>query len=320
MAAALAGQGQGPGASPPQAVPNPMAPPPGGSAPAPGGMLSRLMGRMNGWQPGGGTAVPTPADQPDNASGLVGRLLGMTDPNEKRLSTALAGGFAGGNPAFKGGAFMKGASGSLSGGLKSDKEDTDAASSDTDKAQKQANFERQQTEKEKTDEALRGLYKSRGDALTTKANQPAGAGKSSWNKPASERWKDAQRLIIDKQKQLYGGINPLGPKADRDAAKASADKEMGDFKSQTYKQYGFGDDGSDLADTPQGGAGGGAAKPAVPSSKKVIGDEEGKASGLYPKGTYDDPATPASQEEFDAIPAGTIFKNPADGRLMTKRG
>ncbi len=50
---------------------------------------------------------------------------------------------------------MNGVSVGLSGGLKSDKEDTDAATTSASAAQKQANFNRTQGDKEKTSDALR---------------------------------------------------------------------------------------------------------------------------------------------------------------------
>lgn len=286
------------------------APPPGGAAPpgpAGGGdIMARLAGmlRPQGVPPGG--AAPS-----EGAQGVLGRLIGMDASGEKRLRSTIAGGFAGGNPAFAGGAFMKGAGGGLSGGLKSDKEDTEAATAADDKAQKQANFDRAQTDKEATQAALRKLYGDRGTAAVTRANAP-GAGSKAWNKPAHERYKDAMKLIQDERKAIYGQISPIAPKAEREAAKADADKRLQDFTKRTLKTYGIDENGAETG-PPPGGA-------AVVPTNKVVGDQEGKDAGLYPKGTYDDPAEPMSQEEFDALPAGTIFKNPADGRMMTKRG
>lgn len=269
--------------------------------------MQRLAGLLNG--KGNIQASSSVADgvgTPQGNVSLLGRLAGLDPRTDRQIRSSLAGGFSGGNPAFAGGAFMKGAGGALSGGLASEKGDRaeDLALSDRD--QKQANFERTATNAESRTDAMNKLYGAREKAARD-------GGRAAWNKPTNERWKDAQKLIIDKQKSLYANINPLSPKPERDALKAAADKEFTKFKADTYKQYGLSEDGADL--------GGGAPAPsgAAPSTSKVVGDKEAKSKGLYAKGTYDDPAMPGSQEEFDALPAGTVFKNPADGRLMTKR-
>lgn len=299
--------------------------PPGGNPMAPN--LGALLAILRGGG-GSGPSGPAPAGAPqdpgamprEDAQSIIGRLIGLDRSGEKRLRSSVASGFAGGNPAFAGGAFMKGASGGLSGGLKSDKEDDDADVASEDKAQKQANYERTQTDKEKTSEAIRKLYGDRGEAAKTsaaaRAANPMG-GRSSWNKPPHERYKDAMKLIQDERKAIFGQINPLGPKADVQMQRMEADKKLKEFTDRTLRTYGIDADGNEIAPVqqPQRGASAG-----VPSSKRVIGDKEAMDKGLYPKGTFDDPAEPMSKEEFDALPAGTIFKNPADGRLMTKRG
>jgi hypothetical protein len=295
--------------------PAPMGPQGGAAPPDAGGLFSRLAGLTGG----GMTAPANTASRDEGAKGLLSRLAGMDASGEKRLRSTLAGGFAGGNPAFAGGAFMKGASGGLTGGLKSDKEDSDAETTAADTKQKQSNFDRTQGDKEMTSAALRKLYGVRGDTMArdaqTRSERPASTAKTAWNKPAHERFKDAERLILDKEKTLKNALNPLAPKAERESAAAAAKQEMADYRKRVYKQYGFDENGNDTGAAPQSGGGG-----TVPSTDRVVGDQEGKATGLYPKGTYDDPAAPESQEEFDALPAGTVFKNPADGRMMTKRG
>lgn len=295
--------------------------PPAPTNPAAPAAPPSLMARLRG----GGSPPPAGSDP---RGGLLARLTGMDPRSERRVLASLAGGMAGGNPAFSGGALMKGLSGGISGGLASDqqdrKEDKDASTA----AQKQSNFERTQGDKEKTSEALRMLYRMRGEVMKTNAdthatNAETNAGRKTWNKPAHERFKDAERLILDKEKALR---NPLAAKADRDAA----ERELADYRKKVYRQYGFSDDGTkDIAP----GAGG---KAATPSTDKVVGDKEGEDAGLYAKGTYDDPATPTTQEEFDALEPGSVFINPKtyeaaiasglspdDARrkaLMTKRG
>lgn len=254
---------------------------------------------------------------PDAASpqGMLGKTLGLDIPSpSKRFQSALAGGMAGGNPAFKGGAFMKGASGGLSGGLKSDKDDADVETARANTAFKNDVATKDLVRKTKQTDALTALYGARTDATVK------GKTSTAWNKPPNERWKDAQKLIIDKQKQLYGSINPLSPKAEREAQKAQADKDLATFKDQTYGQYGFSPDGKDIAGENGGG------KPRTPSTSKVVGDKEGEDSGLYEKpgkllggGTMDDPYMPKSKDEFDGLKPGSIFINPADGRTMTKK-
>lgn len=270
--------------------------------------LAGLLGR------GGGGGDPGAAPVGGDQGSLFARLAGLSPAADKQLRASLAGGFAGGNPAFAGGALMRGASGALGGGLSQEKQQAKTDRSTQDAAQKQANFERAQEDKEKTNEALRKLYGMRGDVMQQNANsRAANAGRTSWNKPASERWKDANRLIIDKEKQLKGAINPMLPKADRDKMEADVSAQLEDFKRKTFEQYGFDQNGKDMAPMPrQGGE--------VPSSGKVVGDKEATEQGLYPKGTYDDPVEPLTQEEFDALPAGTYFKNPKDGQIMRKRG
>lgn len=290
----------------------------GGGKPMPGGdpmgapsggqdIMSKLAGMFGGRQPS------APGGDTDRVSNM-GKLFGMTPAADRQFRSSLAGGFAGGNPAFGGGAFMRGAAGALGGGLKSEKQSHDDERTDAQNAQKQSNYERSQDDKEKTTEALRKLYGMRGDVMQQNAtSRAANAGKTSWSKPASERWKDANRLIIDKEKQLKGSINPMLPKADRDQLQGEADAQLEDFKRKTFEQYGFDQNGKDMAPAMprQGGE--------VPSSGKVVGDKEATDAGLYAKGTFDDPAEPASQEEFNALPAGTIYRNPKDGQLYTKR-
>jgi hypothetical protein len=258
---------------PPEAGPGASMMPPGGVVPptAAGGgndpMFSRLAGLS---RPGGGAG----AGKDDGPNGIMGRLLGMDASREKRVRSAVAGGFAGANPAFAGGSLMKGLSGGLTGGLKSDKEDTEAATEAEDTAQKQANFNRTQTDKEATSDALRKLYGQRGAALVTAADARAsGAGKGAWNKPPHERYKDAMHLIQAERKAIYGQINPLAPKADQAAQRADADARLKAFTDKTLRTYGIDDNGNETSPT-QGGRG-------TPSSPRSMGTQEGNQSGLY---------------------------------------
>lgn len=252
----------GPRHRPPEAGPGANMLPPGGDGmpPAPGGGAGGdLMSRLAGLLPrGGGAPAPAGAEP-----GIMDKLTG------KKAQSIIQGGFAGGNPNFKGGAFMKGASGGLGGGLASDKEDEAKAIAAADKTQKQGNFDRTQTDKEATSEALRKLYGQRGQALTTSADARAsGTGKGAWNKPPHERYKDAMHLIQAERKAIYGQINPLSPKADQAAAKADADARLKAFTDKTLRTYGIDENGQETAPT-QGGAGG------------AVSPAEGKNSGMY---------------------------------------
>lgn len=282
----------------------------GSPGPADGGAPS-LVDRLFGNRP----AAPAGAATPEDRTSAIGKLFGLSEKADQRIRASLASGMSGGNPAFAGGAAMKGLSGSINGGLSQEMEQQKQEKSAADQAQKQANFDRTQGDKEKTSDALRKLYGQRGEALKTNAETRANApAKSAWNKPASERWKDAQRLIMDKKKELTRDM-PIAGQARKDAM-TQAEKDLEKFKKDTYKAYGIDESGNDLqgAPAPKGG------RSAVPSSSKVVGDQEGKDSGLYAAGTYDDPAEPASQDEFDALEPGTYFRNPADGQIMRKKG
>lgn len=232
---------------PPEAGPGAAELPPA----APPDVFSRLAGMV------GGAPAAAPAEATD-ARGIMSKLLGMDAKGEKRALSTIAGGFAGGNPAFAGGAFMKGTSGGLTGGLKSDKEETEAETAAEDKTQKQGNFERAQTDKERTSEALRKLYGVRGQAMTTNADTRAkGGGKSSWNKPPHERYKDAMKLIQEERKALYGQIRPgltNAQDAANKVARAEADKKLADFTKRTLQTYGIDDQGNETRPT-QSGAG-----------------------------------------------------------------
>lgn len=274
---------------------------PPGAAPASGGAPGNIMARLLGNRSGSEMAPLT--------DGAGGRDRGTgPDARIKRVLSALAGGMAGGNPAFKGGAFMKGMSGGLTGGLKSDKEEREAEAAADDKTQKQGNFDRTQLDKEKTSEALRKLYGERGAALLDGGGK--GGKGAAWNKPPHERLKDAEKLIIDKQKSLYGQINPLAPKAERQAAQERADKELEGFKKKIYKGYGIDPDGNETSPSMPAGGGG-----KVPSATPSKG-----SGGMRGGGSYDDPHVPTTQEEFDKVPPGGYFINPADGEIMRKKG
>jgi hypothetical protein len=390
----LAGRGGGGGPS----LPSPSS----DTTPPSTDIIARLSGIL---RPQG--VAPSPNTAPaDSARGILGRLMGMDTSGEKRLRSTIAGGFSGGNPAFAGGALMKGAGGGLSGGLKSDKEDLDTETAAADREQKQSNFERTQLDKEKTAEALRNLYGARGSAvgqprsasifkyepgqgrnesgetvdgawkinrldgtrefipdmvLTGKAEtssvaarkdadseamrglraertealrrgderkvkeldekirlntstiglnearaKQAGVGKGAWNKPPHERYKDAMKLIQDERKAIYGQINPLLPKAEREAAKADADKRLNAFTAKTLKTYGIDAEGNETS-TNQGGG--------MPSATPSPGK-----GGVRGSGTYEDPHIPETQEHFDRLPPGSYFINPKDGEIMRKKG
>lgn len=289
----------------------PAAPTAPGTPPAPNaGLLARLAGvTPSGAQPANanGTAAP--------ATGLMGKLAGMDASGEKRLRSSLAGGMSGANPAFAGGAIMNGLSGGLKGGLSSDKDDQDQAIKLAGINAKSSLGAATLADRQKRTDALTKLY----DARTTATVN--GKPNNSWNKPPSERWKDAQNLIINKQKQLQNAINPLAPKAAQDQQRQAAQQELQDFKNSTYHAYGFDKDGNDISGANSSG------KPATPSTAKTVGDKEGEDSGLYePKGkmvgsgSTDDPYTPQTSDDFDKIKPGEIFVNPADGKTMRKRG
>lgn len=338
-----------------------------------GDMFARLAGRTG--------MTPPPPPGKEDSRGVMARLLGLDATGEKRLRSTLAGGMAGGNPAFGAGAFMKGASGALTGGLKSDKEDTEAETAASDSKQKQANFNRTQTDKELTSEALRKLYGARASAPTRSASNAfsyspgrgrdesgeevdgawktskldgsrefvpgmvltgknetssvadrkdadsearralqaeradalrrgdtrkvrelddklknsevrrgldtarttavGSGGRSAWNKPPHERLKDVERLMIDKEKQLRSGVNPIASKAERDAANIGIEKQMGDFRKRLYKQYGFDENGNEVKGATQSG---GTTSPAPPAgveydNEAISGAREAIARG-----------------------------------------
>jgi hypothetical protein len=194
---------------------------------------------------------------------------------------------------------MKGASGGLGGGLKSDKDDRDEDSTQAHRDQQQANFDRTATDREKNSESLRKLYGQRGSAIetnaATRAANPPGTSKA-WNKPAHERFKDAERLILDKEKQLDRRLDSAFGKK-RDEQKGINEKELSEYKARTYKKYGLDENGDELPN-------------ASPSPGK------GTMRG---GGSYQDPHIPTSQEDFDKIPEGGFFVNPADGEILRKK-
>jgi hypothetical protein len=283
-------------------APSQPAPVSAGVPPAAPSLLDVLSGRGGRMPFGGG------GGESDPSGGLFG----------KRVMSALANGLSGGNPAFKAGAFMQGMGKGLAGSLKSDKEDAEAAAKADEMDFKREKFgaetglkERQVANSEKTGDALRKLYGDRGEAIRT------GKANTAWNKPASERFKEAQQLIIAKNKEIdaaMGADNPLMPKADREARRAAAQQAKDAFKSETYRNMGLNPDGSGVS-----GSG-------TPSSRRVMGDKEAQDSGVYGKpdemlgtGTQDDPYIPQTQEHFDALPAGALFLNPKTGTVMRKR-
>lgn len=263
---------------------------------------------------GGGAPVAPPAG--GGTMDLAARLRhaipgssGGATPTSKlsdRILASLAGGFSGGNPAFAGGAFMQGAGGAISGGRKAGKEQNEADTAAKLASQKQANFERKQTDKERTSKALRGLYGAR----STRALRGP---RKTWDKPVSERWKDAQKLILEKEKALGKNVPEIGLTPRERAAREAENKAaLDEFRRETYEKYGFDQNGVDIGSGAVPGA-------EVPSTPGVVGDKEAMDKGLYPKGTWDDPARPTTQEEFDALPRGTIFINPSDNRKLTKK-
>jgi hypothetical protein len=255
------------------------------------------------------------------ARSVLGRLMGMDQRGDQQMRASLAGGMAGGNPNFKLGAAMKGAGGAMGGGLGQENLQDQRDVQQSQVARQQANFERTQSDKEQTQAALRKLYGARADYATT------GRPNNSWNKPASQRWNDANRIINEKQKQLNASSSLLGMnKAERDAAKAASVKELADFKRQTYQVNGFTPDGQDAGPQAPGndvpGTTGPRAGGPVPSTAKVVGDQEAIDRGLYDKpgmtgsGTYPDPhvlggsTDDEQRQQFSGIKSGAIFINP----------
>lgn len=156
----------------PQGPPMDIAPPaPSAPPPQDGSIMSRILGMTNPGMAADDREAGGP--QPGDPRSVLGRITGLDQTGEKRLRTSLAGGFAGGNPNFKGGAFMQGASGALKGGLQSDEQDETKATAATQRKLQQANFDRQQSDKELTSDALRKLYADRGTALVTNADTRA---------------------------------------------------------------------------------------------------------------------------------------------------
>lgn len=264
--AMLAGPNVGGGGAAIPAAASPSGPAPGGSD-----IMSRLSGMFNrGGAPsqvGAPAQAPTMAEASQPPSSPLAKMFGIDPRTEQRIRASLAGGFAGGNPAFAGGALMKGAGGALAGGLKSDQNQTKTDQEAAKQAQKQANFERTQGDTEQQHAALRKLYGARTTAALT------GRPNSAWNKPVPERWKDAQKLIMDKAKQLQGGITAITPK-EQAAQRAEAERQLEKFKTDTYQKYGFDKGGNNAMPAARPGG-------AVPSTDRVVGDKEATATGLY---------------------------------------
>lgn len=309
-------------------MPSPMMPPPAppmdsggdlpfGAEPTAGPMpdvLSRMAGLAGTpramMMPGGGGEGGEAAPPQSILERMAGTIAG------KRFQTALAAGLAGGNPQFRAGAFAKGMGSAMAGGLKSDKDDDDASerADETEykrgqDAKKMGLAERGMTEREKTGATIRDLHGARTKAVTE--GKPL-RGNAAWNKPPHERFKDAEKLILEKSKELRGRIPAFGQPAAIAAARAEVDKEISAYKEKVYRRYGFDTDGNDIA--PQ-------SRTETPSTDRVVGDREAKSRGLYEGGgTFDEPHAPQTREDFDAIPPGAYFINPADGRTMVKRG
>lgn len=227
----------------------------------------------------------------------------------KKIFSSLAGGFSGADKRFGGGALMNGIGGSLTGGLKSDQQDRENTRQDSEDERK-ANNEAARLgisrealdERKKTGEALRKLYGDRGTAAIN--GRPSAA----WNKPPHERYKDAQKLVQDQEKIINGRTNPYRGPEGRQKWEAEKKGELDSFKKNTYKMYGIDAEGKDTgppADVPGNGS-----TPRPGGGAKLLGT-----------GTEKDPYQPQTQEDFDALPAGAIFRNPADpdGPPLRKR-
>ncbi len=264
---------------PPQAAPK------AGMAPA--DLLRLLSG-------GGGGAMAKAAPRAEGAEeeGLLDILGG------KGFRSSLAGGLSDGDRRFKGGAFSRGFGRALAGGLKSERDD-EASSIKADEteykrgqdARKLALDERRVSNSEKTGAAQRTLYGARTKAVSE--DRPSTA----WNKPAGERWKDAQKLIMDFNEQVDRAAKLAGSGQDPEAQRSQARALKDQFKRNTLQKYGFDDNGKELS-----------------SSDKVMGDHKAGAMGL----TFDDPHTPANMDDFAKIKTGQYYINPADGEVYIK--
>lgn len=255
-----------------------------------GGIMSRLLSLTNPGMAADDREAGGP--QKGDPRGVLGRLLGFDQTGEKRLRSSLSAGFAGGNPAFKGGAFMQGASGALKGGLASDEQEQQQQIAADAKKLQQTNFERQQGDKELTSAALRKLYGDRGEAMVTTANNRANPRASTaWAKPPHERYKDAMHLIQAERKALYGQINAFGAKADQVAARAEADAKLKAFTDRTLRTYGIDENGRDTgspgAPATPGGPRSDTRSPPAPDgveydSSAISGAREAIARGANP--------------------------------------
>jgi hypothetical protein len=96
----------------------------------------------------------------------------------------------------------------------------------------------------------------------------------------AENFDAAERLLIAKRRSLG-----LDKEAEIGEDRSAAEQEMQDFQTRVYDTYGLNPDGK--------------------------GDKQSFSKT--------NPAKITTQQEFDKLPAGTHFINPADGKLMIKR-
>lgn len=252
-----------------------MPPPPSGTPP----------GAMPPGAPGGGDAMLPPGAGPTEGrappgvpggGGFMDRLSGMVnDPKFRRnFGASIAGGMAGGNPAFKGGAFMKGLSGGLSGGQKADKQFLDEEVAKQERTQKQSNWESEQADKKLSNEALNKLRGAQAGAYE-KGTIGAGGRGAAWNKPPMQNVLDLQRAIKDVEARKNGIINL--PRDQRAEAAKKIDAELAPLRQllkENYKQLGMDENGNPVQ--PQGGGG---PQPNAPAT--------GRPTTQAPAPTYD---------------------------------
>lgn len=147
-------------------------------------------------------------------------------------------------------------------------------------------------------------YRFTGDGQTLEPipGGPADPSKKPRNTRADE--KDAADIIDKKFKEL--GLDDSLTLSEGE--KTAKQDEFNAFKAKIYKKYGLDPDGL----STDGGS--------DPGTYQGEGNPDNMPKGSpQALGTKDDPVAVQSQDEFDALPAGAYFINPADGRLLRKR-
>lgn len=294
------GGAAGPGATPPIPLPQPRpqiatpaaATPAQGNVPDDNGDTGTPPLPLNP-TPGSPPLPPNPASAIDNsnppaAHGILGRALGIDPNTEAQLRGSLGAGLtAAGNSAGKSPfqAFASGAGASITGGKQA-----------ADKTADQQN-RFLQTEMAASKMPLDNAYKT---ALTQQALAEA-----------KYKMTGGRDSVINSDQQLYlRGLNAVHQQTMTSAMRLQ----------QIQNQYGV--------DSPQAKAAQAQHEALVEQTKqqvfKTLGITEAQAEkvGKQPGMSFDNPVPKEglTKEKFDALPPGSYFVNPKDGRVLIKKG